>query len=299
MISQANSLLLPFIDSLPLHQITKTALTTRLTDIHSDFKFKEIAVPLTESLQVYEKAQRAQDLRTSLKALESIVYQTHFQWNNPRPRHAHLFQKHYHFLLSHWPFENHRSLVDSIPAQNGKLISLTSKGNWLKADWTTLFQVKNPWVRTPPPPPSPSLSLAQNSIAELDAFTAERTFLVKSLGNHYKFLVTNSHLSYNHKKYPSPVVQIPIRNALGEISPPKQISKLFARQLAQIYTSLFVENPPLSTANELALMTVFDDGTLERRHTRLYMRACARAYTIANADSDNEPLTFRCTHWVD
>ncbi|CAI1575585.1 hypothetical protein SEUBUCD646_0L01560 [Saccharomyces eubayanus] len=299
MISQANSLLLPFIDSLPLHQITKTALTTKLAEIHSDFKFKEIAVPLTESLQVYERAQRAQDLRTSLKALESIVYQTHFQWNNPRPRHARLFQKHYHFLLSHWPFENHRSLVDSIPAQSGKLVSMASKGNWLKTDWTTLFQVRNPWVRTPPRPASPSPSLAQHSMADLDAFTAERTFLVNSLGNHYKFLRANSQLSYNHKKYPSPGVQIPIRNALGEISPPKQISKLFARQLAHIYTSLFVENPPLSATNELALMTVFHDATFERRHTRFYMRACARAYTISNADSTSEPLTFRCTHWGD
>ncbi|CAI4046032.1 hypothetical protein SKDZ_12G1410 [Saccharomyces kudriavzevii ZP591] len=293
MTSRIKGVLLPFIESLPLHRITKTALTTTLAGIQGDYKFKEIAVPLTESLQVYEKAQRRQDLRTSLKALESIIFQTHFQWNNPRPRHALLFQKHHHFLLSHWPFENHRSLVDSICAHNGKLNSMASKGTWLKADWTTLFQVKNTWVQKPPASTSP----AYHGGANLDAFTPERTFLVNSLGNHYKFLVANSHLSYNHKKYPPPAVQIPIRNALGELSLSKQIAKLFSRQLTQIYTSLFVENPPLSADNELALMAVFHDDSLDRRHKRLYMRACARAYTTVNSDSTIEPLTFRCTQW--
>ncbi|QHS74833.1 Gep5p [Saccharomyces paradoxus] len=292
MVSQVNALLLPIIKSTPLHQITKTALVTTLTGIQSDYKFKEIAVPLTESLQVYEKAQRRQNLRASLKALESIIYQTHFQWNNPRPRHALLFQKHYHFLLTHWPFENHRHLADSISTNNGKLSSTSSRGTWLKSDWTTLFKVKNPWVQTPP-------SLGHPGGADLDTFTPERTFLINSLGNHYKFLIANSHLSYNHKKYPSPGVQIPIRNALGEVSPAKQIAQLFARQLAHIYTSLFVENPPLSPANELELMAVFHDESLDRRLRRLYMRACARAYSITNADSATEPLTFHCTRWED
>ena len=247
-------------------------------------------MPLTKLLQVHEKAQRRQDLRTALKALESIIYQTHFKWNNPRPRHALLFQKHYHFLLTHWPFENHRLLVDSIAAHKGKLNSIPSKTTWLKADWATLFQVKNPWVQTPPTPKNLSET-------DLDAFTPERAFLVNSLGNQYKFLIANSHLSYNHKKYPSPGVQIPIRNALGEVSPPKQISRLFSRQLAYIYTSLFEENPPLSPANDIALMAIFNDKTMDRRFKRLYMRACARAYTITNADSTIEPLTFRCTQW--
>ncbi|CAI4613524.1 BDF_1d_G0036010.mRNA.1.CDS.1 [Saccharomyces cerevisiae] len=290
MASQVNALLLPVIESTPLHQITKVALTTTLTSKQSDYKFKEIAVPLTKSLQLYEKAQRRQDLRASLKALESIIYQTHFQWNNPLPRHAHLFQKHYHFLLTHWPFENHRDLVDSIAVNNGKLNSTSSRSVWLKADWITLFNVKNPWVQTPP-------SLVRLSGTDLDTFTSERIFLINSLGNHYKFLIANSHLSYNHKKYPSPGVQIPIRNALGEVSPAKQIAQLFARQLSHIYKSLFIENPPLSPENELALTAVFYDETVERRLRRLYMRACARAYTTTNADSTTEPLMFHCTRW--
>ena len=132
---------------------------------------------------------------------------------------------------------------------------------------------------------------------DLDTFTPERIFLINSLGNHYKFLIANSHLSYNHKKYPSPGVQIPVRNALGEVSPAKQIAQLFARQLSHIYKSLFIENPPLSPENELALTAVFYDETVERRLRRLYMRACARAYTTTNADSTTEPLMFHCTRW--
>lgn len=293
-------LLLESLNNLPLHAKTLDVLNDQILSAKTDSSLNSIIFPMSEMMYEHEKALNRGPKTEQCKPLEALIYHAHFIWDNPLPAHLRNFQKHYEDLLMFWPYEHHRSLLSM---DNPKRSSLRYRWNDNHKNVLTMMRFKkNPWLtyghnkHTVKADISKALGLEtgknknQNTSSETvckgSLTHSERDLIFHSIFNHYYFLKVNPRLCQNGKKLPIPIVEIPMR-PLGEDIAVVRIKNLFKRKVADTWRILATENPSLSKQNELLLSDIISKSK-SRKLSRLYQRACKRAYLIDDCDSDGE-----------
>lgn len=296
-------LLLESLNNLPLHAKTLDVLNDKVTSTNMESSLNDIIFPMSDMVYEYERALNRGPKTEQYKPLEALIYHAHFIWENPLPTHLKSFLKHYEELLMFWPYEHHRSLLSM---DNPKKSSIRYRWNDNHKNVLTMMQFKkNPWLTyhnennvEADITKALGLETGKNKKQNTTSKTAcngslthsERDLIFHSIFNHYYFLKVNPRLCQNGKKLPIPVVEIPMR-PLGEDIAAVRIKNLFKRKVANTWRILATENPALSKQNEQLLSEIISESK-SRKLSRLYQRACKRAYLIEEDNSDGETGTL-------
>lgn len=254
--------LLKSLEKLPLHTKTLDLLVGKLKGDES----KTIIIPLAQLVSNLESS-RAEAQR--IKALESIIYHTHFVWGSPLPVHLKMFRSYYTDMLMHWPYERHRSILNMEKPRSTSL-----RYRWEDSSKTVLSMAeysKNPWF--------------EDNIVSKKLTILQRDLLFHSVFSHYLFLKANPRLCNNGRNLPIPIVEIPMR-PLGNDIAVSRIKNLFKSKVAHTYRILAIENPVLSRGNENTLSEIISDAS-SRKQRRLYQATCKRAYVMEYDDGEH------------
>lgn len=254
--------LLKALERLPLHSKTLDLLACKLKGDES----KTVIIPLAKLVSNLESS-RAETQR--IKALESIIYHSHFVWGSPLPVHLKMFQSHYTDMLMHWPYERHRSILNMEKPRSTSL-----RYRWEDSSKTVLSMAeysKNPWI--------------EDNILSKKLTIIQRDLLFHSVFSHYLFLKANPRLCNNGRNLPIPIVEIPMR-PLGNDIAVSRIKNLFKSKVAHTYRILAIENPVLSRGSENILSEIISDAS-SRKQRRLYQASCKRAYVMEYDDGEH------------
>lgn len=272
-------LMLESLNRLPLQNETLQLLESCM--VNCEDPKKPGLIPLREYFRLnldYELAKQKKSKVNQLKALESIIYRTHFVWDNKLSNNMFLFKKNYGDLLTHWPYEFHKNIVQM---ENPKKTSM--KYLWEFSSFSNFIDLLKKSCNTNEINPilreidNYSLPVSSNMLSEI-----EREDLFERIFEQLFFLKSNLHFCRNGKNICSPIVEIPI-TPLGESIHKSRIKNLLNKKVKEIWNILTVQSPSTSLEKESYLKSLLSSIDRRDRSTyRLYQMAFSKTYVYDN-----------------